>query len=216
MKLVELATTSALLGILGIACAALVHAQTQLLRNVSDRVAGSEALRTASGILGAEVRATAPSDLRAVSADSIALRVYRGWAVVDGVQDDGITLNYEGIREPDPAKDSLLIVGSERTGSFTFVSGDPLTIRPDVPIESGDLVLFFESGTYHLASNALRYHRGFEGRQPVTDELIDHRRSRFGIEARARLVHIHLRGRADRGRASPQTNLQVRLVNRTP
>src|SRR5687768_2114617 len=216
MKLVELVTTSALLGILSTACAVLVHAQTQLLRNVSDRVADAEALRTASGIVTAEVRSVAAADLHAVAADSLALRVHRGMAVVAGVASSGITLNYEGIRDPDPAKDSLLIVGSERAGSFTLLSGDPLRIQPDIPVASHDILLFFETGAYHLATHALRYRRGVEGKQPVTDELIDHRASRFGVESQARLVRIHLRGRPAQARAPAQTNVRVRLINRTP
>ena len=217
MKLAELVTTSVLLGILSTACAVLVHAQTQLLRNVSDRIASAEALRTASGIVASEIRAAAATDLRAISADSVAMRVHRGVAVVAGVANDGITLNYEGIRDPDPAKDSVLIVGTERAASFSMLSGDPLRIRSDVPIEPGAILLFFESGAYHLATNALRYRRGVEGKQPVTDELIDHRTSRFAAEAQARLVRIHLRGRrTGRERAPSQTNVRVRLINRTP
>lgn len=215
MKLAELVTTSALLGILSTACAVLVHAQTQLLRNISDRVAGAEALRTASGIVTAEVRSTAAADVHEIAADSVALRVHRGMAVVAAVADDGVTLDYEGIRDPDPAKDSLLIVGSERVGSFTVLAGEPLRIHPDVPIRERDILLFFESGAYHLATNALRYRRGAEGRQPVTDELIDHRASRFGVEAQSTLLRIHLRARHSRMRAAAQTNTRVRLINQT-
>jgi hypothetical protein len=216
MKLAELATTSALIGILSTACAVLVHAQTQLLRNVSDRVAGAEALRTASGIVTAEVRSTAAADVHAIAADSLALRVHRGMAVVAAVADDGVTLDYEGIRDPDPAKDSLVIVGTERVGSFTLLAGETLRIRPDVPVRERDILLFFESGAYHLATNALRYRRGAEGRQPVTDELIDHRASRFGVEAQSSLLRIHLQARNSRIRAAAQTNTRVRLINRTP
>ena len=215
MKLAELVTTSALLGILSTACAVLVHAQTQLLRNISDRVAGAEALRTASGIVTAEVRSTAAADVHEIAADSVALRVHRGMAVVAAVADDGVTLDYEGIRDPDPAKDSLLIVGSERVGSFTMLAGEPLRIHPDVPIRERDILLFFESGAYHLATNALRYRRGAEGRQPVTDELIDHRASRFGVVAQSTLLRIHLRARHSRMRAAAQTNTRVRLINHT-
>jgi hypothetical protein len=213
MKLAELVTTSALLGILSTACAVIVHAQAQLLRNVSDRVAGAEALRTAGAIVTAEVRTTAAADVGAIAADSVALRVHRGMAVVVGVSADGITLHYEGIRDLDPAKDSLLIVGSERVGSFTRLAGEPLRIQPDVPVREGDVLLFFESGAYHLATNALRYRRGAEGRQPVTDELIDHRASRFGVEAQSSLVRIHLRTRNSKMRAAAQTDARVRLIN---
>ena len=216
MKLAELVTAVTLLGILSTACGVLVRAQTQLLRNVSNRIADAEALRTAGGIVAAEVRSTAAGDLHAISADSVALRVHRGLAVVTGVGDDGITLDYEGIRDPDPAKDSLLIVGSERVGSFTLLAGDPLRIQSDVAVHTRDVLLFFETGAYHLATNALRYRRNVEGKQPVTDELIDHRTSRFGLEAQSSLVRIHLRGRAARDRAPLQSTLRVRLINRSP
>lgn len=216
MKLVELATTASLLGIISAACATLVHSQTRLLRDTAERAATSESLRTAGGILTAEVRTVARSDLRAVSRDSLALRVMRGWAVVRTRDRDRYILRYEGLRAPDAEKDSILLVGEEQAGTFVVAAGEPLAIRTELPLPPGSVILFFESGAYHIATNALRYRRGLGGRQPITDELIDHRASRFGLEAGSRLLLLHLRGRNVPGRSPAVANTRIRLLNQAP
>lgn len=216
MKLVELATSASLLGIVSVACATLVHSQTQLLRNVSERAAMNETLRTASGIFEAEIDAAADQDLRAVTEDSVAMRILRGRAIVLTRVGQRYALRYEGLRAPDPGKDSILAVGSEQTASFTVVTSDPPAIETDLPLAPGALLLFFESGAYHIATNALRYRRGAEGRQPVTDELIDHRASRFGVESDGRLLLLHLRGRNTLRQKPVVTEMRVHLINRTP
>lgn len=216
MKLVELATSASLLGIVSVACATLVHSQTQLLRNVSERAAMAETLRTASGIFAAEIDAAADQDLRAVTDDSVAMRIMRGQAIVEARVGQRYALRYEGLRDPDPLKDSILVVGTEHTASFTLASADPPSIETDLPLAPGALVLFFESGAYHIATNALRYRRGAEGRQPVTDELIDHRASRFGVEAEGRLLLLHLRGRNTLRQKPVVTETRVHRINRPP
>lgn len=216
MKLIELVTTSALLGILSTACAALVHAQVRLLRNVTDRAAASETLRTATAIVAADMRTTAALDVGMADRDSIALRVIRGWAIVSAAVDDHAVLRYEGIRQPDPMKDSLLVVGREQAAAFTIQVPDPLAIQTEVPLTVGTVLVFFESGSYHLSTNALRYRRGAESRQPITDELIDHRASRFGMEADDRLLRMHLRGKGAHGAQPPQVNVRVRMLNSRP
>lgn len=216
MKLVELATSASLLGIVSVACATLVHSQTRLLRNVSERAAMNETLRTASGIFAAEIDAAAEQDLRVVTDDSVAMRIMRGRAIVVTRVGQRYALRYEGLRDPDPVKDSILAVVNEQAARFTLASADPPSIETDLPLAPGALVLFFESGAYHIATNALRYRRGEEGRQPVTDELIDHRASRFAVESDGRLLLLHLRGRNTLRQKPVVTDIRVHLINRPP
>lgn len=202
--MIELVTALALLGLLSAACVALLRSQTALLRQVSERAATGEALRAASGILHAEFRDVVAEDISGSSSDSLALRVFRGIAVVCAVDGDAAVLRYHGLREPDPTKDSLLIVEAERPMPFRVVTGRPLcvarsgeqliTIEPADPLEHGSLLLIFESGAYYMANGALRYRRGVEGRQPLTDELLDHRQGGFTMEPRG--VRIRLRAKA--------------------
>jgi hypothetical protein len=190
--LVELVTTVALLGILSVACGALLKSQAQLLRHTSERAATAETLRTARGVLHAELRDISAADIRGVGSDSLALRVFRGFGIVCAVSEEDVVLRYRGLRAPDPSKDSLLLIAEERTTTFRLASDRPLcvprpdeqliTIAPVDPLADGSLVLLFESGSYHIANRALRYRRGTEGRQPLTDELIDDRRSGFSSE----------------------------------
>lgn len=187
--LLELLTAATLLGMVGTAAAALLQAQSRLARTMADRAAANESIRTARDILTAELRELTPSDVRAVARDSLALRLFRGWAIVCDVRDSTATLRLRGARDPEPNKDSLLIVGEETTRSFRrsarvaacdHVSGERLlAVVTEPPLSPGRVLAVFESGVYHWHAHALRYRRAAEGRQPLTDELIDHRRSEF-------------------------------------
>ena len=217
--LAELVTTLALLGILSVACGALMKSQAQWLRHVSEQAATGETIRTARGILHAELRDISAADVRGVAADSLALRVFRGFGIVCAVSEDGVVLRYRGLRAPDAGKDSLLVMTTERTTAFRLVSdrqlcalrpGEQLiTVAPVDPIADTSLVFLFESGAYHIANRALRYRRGSEGRQPLTDELIDDRRSGFSTEPGGFRVLLH--GPADRGIGA---DTYIRLSNR--
>ena len=212
MKLIEIATTVSLLGIVAAASGTLVHSQSRMLRDISDRAATGEALRTASGVIAAELSAITTTDVRAVARDSLALRVMRGSAVVSRHHNDQWTLSYSGLRDPDDQKDSLLVVGTERAGTFRLISADPLMIQTETPLDIGSVLLFFESGGYHLSTNALRYRRGVEGRQPLTDELIDHRGSRFHLEAGGRVLLLQLRERRARNQTQLVKSTGIRLA----
>lgn len=217
--LVELMTTVALLGVVGVACGALIRSQTQLLRDTAERAATGETLRTAVGILQAELRDVSADDIRGVARDSIALRVFRGFAIVCAVSDERVVLRYRGLRAPEPEKDSLLVIAEERTTSFRLAGDQPLcvprsgeqliTVEPVDPLKEGSLVLLFESGAYHIVNRALRYRRGTEGRQPLTDELIDDRRSGFSPEPGGFRILLH--GAAGHGVGS---DTYIRLGNR--
>lgn len=124
-----------------------------------------------------------------VGGDSVALRAFRGTAVVCAVSASGLELvvAYRGDRQPDPAKDSVEVTGAD--GSITAVrlssngpssapcplasAGEVVqawTVESAVP-SGALLVRVFESGSYHLAGSALRYRIGAGGRQPLTPEV---------------------------------------------
>ncbi|HEX6559194.1 MAG TPA: hypothetical protein VF021_07010, partial [Longimicrobiales bacterium] len=52
-------------------------------------------------------------------------------------------------------------------------------------------------GSYYLSTNALRYRRAAEGRQPITDQLIDTQRSHFLSDANGRGLSVQLRSVGD-------------------
>ena len=193
--LAEVLVAAALMSVVAATAVALLHAQSRVGERVSKRSENNEARRTALHILNAEISELAPTrDLRAVARDSIAARIFRGLGIVCGHQGELTFLRYRGLRLPDASKDSALQVGVENTipladvkdiaGVCAGSAGEhtlSLTIRPAPP--NGSLWLVFESGTYHLSAHALRYRRGIEGRQPITNEVFDDRRSGFELIA---------------------------------
>ena len=202
--LVELLTVAALLGIILAISALLLHAGTALLRNVSEHTATDETLRTAGGVVRNELRDVSTADLHAVARDSVAARVFRGWGIVCGNNTTRVYVRYHGLREPDAEKDSLLVATEERAGTFRIASDRtarcPLSndeqlvvLTPSIPLHIGNILLWFESGAYHIASNALRYRRGSESRQPLTDDQIDQKRSYFQLDTERRGIHLFLR-----------------------
>ena len=192
--LIELIITLTVLGMIGVACAGLVRAQATLLRHASESVAGHETLRAAGTILRAELEDLTPADRRVVARDSLSLRVFRGMGIVCAINPPVATLRYTGVRQPDPAKDSLLAIANEQAGTIRQISTRAaacvhhlteqlVALEPDFRVDTGTIVLFFESGAYYVSSNALRYRRGPGGLQPMTDDVIDHGVSTFALDA---------------------------------
>lgn len=205
-SLVELIMTLMLIGMIGVMCALLMRTQSRLLRHNTESAAAAEAMRSARAVLHGELRDITRPDVHAVADDSIGLRVFRGWAIVCATLDTRASLRFRGLRSPDASKDSLLVVGEDRVMTFTQSARPalPCLLRDDEQHESieataalrpGSVVLIFESGAYHFSARALRYRRGAEGRQPITDELLDHKGSRFALDAGERGVRVRLRGR---------------------
>lgn len=191
--LLELVTSLTLLALLLALCAGLVRSQSVLVRSISERAAASEAVRTARLVLRAESQDLAISDVRAIAADSFAARIFRAWGIVCSIDSTRTMMRYHGMREPEADKDSLLLVGSERAVAFEEAAPSPdpcatlpgetlVAVRPARALRMNTVVLLFESGAYHLSTRALRYRRGLEGRQPITDELFDDGASSFGPE----------------------------------
>jgi hypothetical protein len=117
--------------------------------------------------------------------DSAALRAFRGIAIVCAADSVSADVRYRGLRSPDITKDSLVVLegaGAERalpltgTGAATVCSPRPgesaLALRPGAGLVSGDVILVFERGDYHLTGGSLRYRRGAGGRQPLTADVL--------------------------------------------
>lgn len=140
------------------------------------------------------------------AADTVGLRAFRGTALVCGAPAPGrLSVRYSGWRNPNPAKDSVLVLTytgrwvavelvGRATGSSGASCGDSTWGSPELwtvdPSVEGVLGRLFERGSYHLTGAALRYRRGRGGRQPVTPEvfsLMGITRSRADSTLRLRL-----------------------------
>lgn len=155
---------------------------------------GGEALaavRVARHLLAADLRAWSDDHAAAeVGPDSLALRVVRGLAAgcpgSAPSADGSVLVRAAGVRAPDPAKDSVLVLTPDgRTRVAALVGSEPADGAPCAPgpgrvyrwtVAPGGgvpvLARYFERGSYHLNDGALRYRRGRSGRQPLTPEVV--------------------------------------------
>jgi hypothetical protein len=187
-------------------CGILV-AQLRLARTVAERAAMSDATRIALAVVGGEAARLTGRDIRAASADSLALRSFRGSGVICRSEDDRAEVRYRGERLPDPRKDSVLVVHGvaaepalglldsrgAAAGTCTPLTGETLlALRLSGPVPEHGLLIVFESGSYYISGRAVRYRLGAEGRQPLTAELFAHPASRFGAPGPAG-IPLHLR-----------------------
>jgi hypothetical protein len=146
------------------------------------------ALRVSRHVLRREMRHGVRGADWEVGGDSLALRAFRGTALVCGNDSStaDLLVSYAGDRDPDPTKDSVLLVTAEGDGSVRALLGTaaPPTAcagldsagaaawRLDTPAPAGTVAAkLFERGSYHLSGSALRYRRGAGGRQPLTPEV---------------------------------------------
>lgn len=120
--------------------------------------------------------------------DSLALRAFRGYAMVCSADSTGsvLLLAYHGDRAPDPSKDSVLLIapeGATHVRALVAVraapapcalgGGEPASWQVDEPPPDEPAVArLFEHGSYHLSGNALRYRPRDGGRQPLTPEVL--------------------------------------------
>jgi hypothetical protein len=151
------------------------------------RSEGLETVRTVAWLLAEELSGGRPfRDWQAGPGDSVSLRAYRGLGVVSpGFNGTGgLPVCYRGLRNPNPEKDSVLLLGKDgrwkahdlaaRIQSSDECDGGrnetwDLLPPPGNPV----LARVFENGSYHFADGALRYRRGRGGRQPITPERIE-------------------------------------------
>ncbi len=153
------------------------------------------------------------ADLDGAGRDSVALRLFRGLVVVCGATADGRVLAaYAGEREPDPVRDSLLPLSPAGAVALPLraasrapapcpaaaaATADPLT-SPGAPppavggwyaldapaaATAGTAFLLFQHSTYALSDAALRVRHGAEGRQPLTGEWLENRRTTLVLRA---------------------------------
>lgn len=181
----------------------LFSAQQQLAREQQARTVQADAARTVFTVLPAELRVLNPAtDIHGLGPDSVAARLFRGIAVTCGAGGSGTIVRYRGMRAPDPAKDSVLLLpapGQETALSLTAAGPLGATDSASAAASScaaaegfelarwsldtqpppAALLLLFESGSYFLTNRAFRYRLGAAGRQPLTAEVFDDRVSAF-------------------------------------
>lgn len=199
VTLPELAVVAWLFTLVLLGLARFATAQGRLIAATHDRLRFADAVRTTDLVLNGELRYAAGSDL-IPGADSVWLRAVRGTGTICGRDGAELRVRYQGIRRPDPQKDSALVVTAAGTlGSSHEITGATadddcgggfrLTLSPS-PTSTAGLVMVFETGSYHLADGGLRYRRGRAGRQPVTEGVLADGRFELlpgGIEVRLAL-----------------------------
>jgi hypothetical protein len=190
-SLAELLLALTLTALVAAVLIGLLLAQLGLARITAQRAFAADATRTATHIIGSEVRRAQSGDVRAVSSDSLAMRLFRGMGIVCAAAGATLRVRYRGDRVPDADKDSVLLLPSARALALTHARPAPhasctaragetvfdLTLSRQQQGEAAALV--FESGTYFLTSRALRYRLGAEGRQPLTAEVFAQSLTRF-------------------------------------
>lgn len=187
-SLVELLAALSIFAVVTALLYGALSAQVRLARATAQRVAAADAVRTASHVIAGEARRMSRADVRAAAADSIALRAFRGMAVVCGEEDGEFAVRYRGDRLPDANKDSVIVisgvaapVAATLAAVITAPSDDCAALPGETVMkwsvdgagDSAAVMLLFESGSYFISARALRYRRGAEGRQPLTGELFD-------------------------------------------
>jgi hypothetical protein len=185
-SLAEALVALTLAGLLSALLLGAAAAQVRHARVAAWRVSEAGAVRTAAHILAGELRDISIQDVRASSAESVAVRVFRGTAIPCGVEAGDVIVRFRGDRLPDPRKDSVLALlpaGGERSLRLVHARGagtaacavraGEVTQRWTLsePADGGLLLLLFETGAFHFATRALRYRAGADGRQPLTAEL---------------------------------------------
>ena len=221
--------------LIGTAAGALLLSHARLARSVSERVARNDVSRVALHILPAELRLLEPrADIRAAGGDSITARWIRSTGVVCAVSGGVMWIRLRGMRLPDISKDSMLIAaaGGDRiadlTGAVATTAGCGaaaaeriyrVPVRDSAPAHGA--VVIFETGSYYLAQRALRYRVGGEGRQPLTDELLQDAGSALAIQQdqSAGSARLHLTLELTPGslqRTARSATLSLPFVNTRP
>lgn len=169
---------------------ATLAAQRRAAAMIAARADAAETERIAEVVLGEELRAgVSGRDHAAAAGDSLRLRAFRGVGLVcPGTVGEAVALEvrYSGVRLPEPAKDSALVLGTDlrwraaalQARTAAADSCPPVGEWPaerwtlDPPPGNAVVARIFESGVYALQDHALRYRRGLGGRQPLTPELL--------------------------------------------
>lgn len=190
-----------------------------------DRVRTQELVRTTRVVLRAELRHGLPAQVLAGGGDSLRVRAARGAGVVCLIDGADLLVAYRGVRQPEPDKDSVLLVGPEgiitadaiRSAAPSDRCGGSLRIRSGpgadgLDGDAGTIAVVFEGGVYQVADGALRYRRGAGGRQPLTEALLD-RRSRLGLLRDRVVVALSIRSDSLRSAGPAPVRSAVPLLN---
>jgi hypothetical protein len=212
----ELVVTLALTAIVSAALGSVLLTHMRVTRIVAARVAAANAVRLALHVIPAELRLARPAtDIRSLAPDSLAARLPRVTGTVCARAGSQLWISASGMREPDPAKDSMLLLSGtgEVAAALSGLAEDPggcpersglTTYRVDAPADSvaGAAVLIFESGTYYARERAFRFRVGAEGRQPLTEEVFSNVGAAFVLrpDSSGPALSIRLVPRADFGR----------------
>lgn len=191
-----------------------------------DRSEALDTERVGWHVLSEEVAAGIPlRDYAVQEGRVLQLRAFRGLGEVCPSlrSEDGAVVRYRGLREPDPEKDSLLVLTDDGTWHrLRLVSreeeappcpgGDPGAWerwRWEPPLDGVLLARVFERGSYHIQDRALRYMSGIGGRQPLTPErLLD---AGSGLAMSQRGLDLHLQVRADKDVLWESSRLLARM-----
>lgn len=191
--LVEAVVAVVLCALLAALFAVLLRDAARAAHHAGATADAADAVRTAAVLLSAELRPLDPhEDVGSAARDSLALRAFRGLGILCDPATS--TFRYRGLRNPDPSKDSVIVLGAGRdsvvalaaatAGSgCTTLPGERLQRLTTTPALSADAAagVVFEAGSYHLSSNALRYRPGRGGRQPLTADVLDDAGSAFTL-----------------------------------
>lgn len=185
LSLIELTVALWLASLITAIVVSLLLTESRIAGHTADRAEVLEATRTGAAVLHADLAALDPlSDVHLAEPESLTLRVFRGVGVVCGFAGPDPLVRYRGVRQPDPQKDSVIVLTASprpRAEILSFASpavagcavsaGEELfLIRLATVPSASDLLAFYEVGSYHL-ERALRYRRGAGGRQPITAEV---------------------------------------------
>jgi hypothetical protein len=221
MTFFETLMAASLSGLVAATGVGLLKTQTQVAHQTTARSERNDGTRAAALILQTELDMIEPgADLRAIARDSISARIFRGVGVVCGVRDSIVYMRFRGMRMPEPGRDSAMQLAVENAVAVKLVAeqsvcrGQPgerlLAMSLSQTARLGSTWMFFENGTYQLHSNALRYRRDKENRQPVTAEIVDVKRSEFLVRADTVVRSIVVRLRERGGPAEFHASLRFR------
>ena len=193
-SLVELLATLATLAALLAVAGGLFRLASRTASLTADRAEALDATRTAAALLVRELRMLGAGDV-AVFAESVSVRAFRGSAIPCDTA-GAVRVRYTGARPPDPTKDSVIALADGIEVVAALTSATPaapgagcaplareqvfaVAVAPPLPPAAAWIV--FERGTYSIGGGALRYRRGFGGRQPVTVPAFDDGGSAFTL-----------------------------------
>ncbi len=200
MKLVE-AVIALFLGLVLVTgvwrASALVRGQVAVLERAA---AEADARRVAGMLLDLE----AADRVEPIRGGEVPVRAYRWWGVpcasgAGGVATGPLMIVWQGLRRPDPVKDSVVLVAADGRRQVVRVvgvagssrcAGAGLALTLEGPI-GGEPVLVrgFERGAYRI-DDAFRYRRGTGGAQPLTAAVFDPDSVFLGLAAGALRLRV--------------------------